>query len=140
MSTRCVINFTYKQEIEAKVYRHGDGYPDGEHGVPADLERFFKAVEKDTKDTRFTDPTYLAAKFVVWQAGELARKYEADPKSGKYRWKKNKRLDFLGVGVVMADPGDIEWVYTVDCSASRDALTPGGLTSKGRPAVSWKEA
>lgn len=136
MSTRCVINFTSGKEIEAKVYRHSDGYPDGPHGVPADLKRFFAAVEKDTADTRYSDPNYLAAKFVVWQAGECARSY--DGKTG--RWKKAKRLNFLGVGVCMTDPGDIEWVYTVDCTVSRDVLTPAGLTAKGRPSVTWKEA
>lgn len=99
MSTRCTINFMYgENEIAAKIYRHSDGYPDTEHGVPADLDRFFKDVQAQTKDTRFSDPSYLAAKYVVWQAAQYAG---------------DNPLDFLSVGVCMKDPGDIEYTYFV---------------------------
>lgn len=107
MSTRCTINFTYGRptDIAAKIYRHSDGYPgtvDGtEYGVLADLQTFFKTVKEQTNDTRFMDPTYLAAKFVVWQAGEFSR-------SGK-------PLDFLSLGVCQKDPGDIAYTYFVNC-------------------------
>ena len=103
MSTRCTIHFKRAPSARAMaiIYRHSDGYPDGNNGVLSDLRRFFADVERQTKDTRFNNPSYLAAKFVVWQAGENAI---ARP------------LDFLGVGVVATDPGDIEYRYIVTCA------------------------
>lgn len=127
MSTRCVINFTFDGNVEAKVYRHSDGYPDGPNGVPADLAKFFVEVEKHTPDHRFDDPSYLAARFVVWQADRLAKTYD----SSKRGYTKNKRLNFLGVGIVMENPGDIEYEYTVACSTH---------DQNGRPIVSVSEA
>jgi len=101
MSTRCCIHFHANGNAmpSSIVYRHSDGYPED---VLPDLDRFFSEVENQTTDTRFGDPSYLAAKFVVWQAGERA--YPAKP------------LAFLGVGVVLADPGDIEYRYHLECS------------------------
>jgi hypothetical protein len=119
MSTRCVINFTYGPST-AKVYRGSDGYPDGKHGMIAELARFFKAVEKATRDRRFNDPSYLAAKFIVWQAHRRAVTW--DIMANKYR--RNHRLDFIGVGVVDEDPGDIEYVYFVDCQNHDQAGRP----------------
>lgn len=118
MSTRCTLHFHGYGTMEdrAIVYRHCDGYPDGPHGVPADLERFFAEVESQTNDTRFGDPCYLAAKYVVWQAGENARG--------------SKPLDFLSVGIMMQDPFDIEYRYHINCS---------GAPRTGRPEVTWEE-
>jgi hypothetical protein len=115
MSTRCNIHFTDSRGgVEANIYRHSDGYPDG---VLPDLDRFFAAVEAQTSDTRFNDPSYLAAKFVVWQAGEYA--HGGQP------------LDFISLGIMGADAGDGEFVYTVTCS---DGYPPK------RPAVTYREA
>jgi len=110
MSTRCTVHFHYRdnQEPEAIVYRHSDGYPNSQHGVPASLERFFTDVETQTKDTRFNDPTYLAAKYVVWQANE----YSGD-----------EMLDFLSVGVMQSDPGDIEYRYHIWCNSDKPNVT-----------------
>ena len=123
MSTRCSIHFTYPDstQVQANVYRHSDGYPDG---VLPDLEQFFADVEAQTEDTRFGDPTDLAAKFVVWQAGQMAELAAKDryPTPGEV-----KPLDFLSVGVQITDPGDIEYVYTVECGGS------------GRPKVTYRE-
>jgi len=124
MSTRCIINFCSGKQIEAKVYRHHDGYPDGHNGVLHSLQRFFAQVERDTSDTRFNDPTYLAAKYVVWQARENAVSY--DFSAGKPKAKRSKRLDFLGVGIVMRNPDDLAYVYRVDCRVHDE---------KGRPIV-----
>lgn len=112
MSTRCVINFCWGGEIFAKVYRHADGYPDG---VVPDLARFFADVEAQTADTRFGDPSYLAAKFVVWQADRQHDSANA--------------LDFLGVGVILEDPGDIRFRWFLDCHNRVD----------GRPSISYEE-
>ena len=99
MSTRATVHFQQNGRDEAIVYRHYDGYP-GANGLESDLKRFFKDVEAQTSDTRFDDPSYLAAKFVVWQAAQYA---------------KTEKLDFLGVGVVLEDPGDIEYRYILAC-------------------------
>ncbi len=104
MSTRCVINFTVGGDIEAKIYRQCDGYPDA---VLPDMAQFFSDVKNSVLrgDRRFDDPSYLAAKFVVWQTLQYAET--------------NHPLSVTGVGVVAEDPGDIEYRYFVDCA---DAL------------------
>jgi hypothetical protein len=118
MSTRAIIRFGYgKGEPDATIYRHCDGYPDGENGVPAGLARFFADVKAQTTDTRFADPAYLAAKYVVWQAGQNAR----DPA---------KPLDFLSVGVVNGSWADYAYAYDVNC---------GTLDADGSPSVTWND-
>lgn len=98
MSTRCNIHFDQEGETIANIYRHSDGYPEA---VLPDLQEFFAAVQEQTLDTRFSDPSYLAAKFVVWQAERFSR-------SGR-------PLNFLSLGIVNEDAKDGEWVYTVHC-------------------------
>lgn len=110
MSTRATIHFQSNGKTEAIVYRHSDGYPEGVHGVPAGLKTFFKTVKAHTKDTRFDDACYLAAKFVVWQAEQNEGHY-----AGPQGKESGGRLDFLGVGICMEDPGDIEYRYKVAC-------------------------
>ena len=99
MSTRATVHFNYGKDTVAIVYRHSDGYPEG---LGVDLKEFFNEVKKQTDDPRFSDPSYLAAKFVVWQAAQYSKK---------------DSLAFLGVGIVMEDPGDIEYRYFVDCNS-----------------------
>ena len=112
MSTRCTIHLHSRGSTEptAIVYRHSDGYPGA---ILPDLDQFFSDVESQTKDTRFNDPSYLAAKFVVWQANRYAYHYDFS-REGAVR-KKSAMLDFLSVGIVMRDPGDIEFRYHIWC-------------------------
>ena len=121
MSTRCIINFGVGSSIDAKVYRHSDGYPDG---ILPDLKKFFKDVMAQTKDTWFDDPSYLAAKFVVWQASLYAQKLD-----DKFQYVPAEMLDFTGVGICQENPGDIDYEYFVDC---------GHMDAKGRPTVTHK--
>ena len=103
MSTCATVHFVAKgsSEPRAIIYRHCDGYPEG---LGEDLKLFLADVQAQTPgDTRFNDPSYLAAKFVVWQAEKYARD-------------KARPLAFLSVGVVMHDPGDIEYRYILTCS------------------------
>lgn len=124
MSTRCCINFCEGKTIFAKVYRHSDGYPEG---VKPDLQEFFETVEKQTKDTRFDDPTYLAAKYVVWQAIQYAGGYKMiGNEFTKVPASMDNYLDFLSVGVMLENPGDIEYEYFVNC---------GAKDKNGRPTV-----
>jgi hypothetical protein len=74
-----------------------------------DLIEFFKACAA-LSDSRLNDPTYLAAKYVVWLAGQFNKHYDAE----KVKFVKNKSpLEFLSVGVVMEDPDDIEYKYVI---------------------------
>lgn len=105
MSTRMTAHFRHGSpdkpvgKVSAIVYRHLDGYPDG---FLPDFEEFLDEVEKQApNDTRFNDPEYLAAKYVVWQAMQYG---------GGDRY-----LDFLSVGVTTQDPADIEYRYTIWC-------------------------
>ena len=98
MSTSATIHFQYGPDIapEAIIYLHYDGYP---NAVLPDLGRFFRAVQAQTDDTRFNDPAYLAAKFVVWQASEFT--------------KDKPNLDFTGIGIISDDQYDIDYRYHV---------------------------
>lgn len=108
-------------DVAARVYRHSDGYPEG-HGK--ELHEFFAAIEAQTRDTRYGDPSYLAAKLVVYLAREFASDY--DPERGEFvSHAETRPLDFLSVGVCQHDPGDIEYVYVIDCGtrAERPRVT-----------------
>ena len=111
MSTRCMIHFTEDGVVEVNIYRHFDGYPDSKNGVLADLKKFFKDVKSQTDDTRFDDASYLAAKFVVWQAHQNIQPYTHDEQP-------KEMLDFLGLGIAKEDHADVEYIYTVECNAS----------------------
>jgi hypothetical protein len=125
VSTRCTFHFETKVKdqtvTDAIVYQHSDGYPEG---VLPELEEFFATVEAEASDTRYTDPSYLAAKFVVWLAREFTKPttWAPDRKQGS--------LDFLSVGICQRDPGDIEYRYHLDCS-----YREGG----GRPVVTHED-
>lgn len=143
MSTRSTTHFSYGDESFAIVYRHPDGYPEG-HGT--DLYKFLNDVKKQTEDTRFNDPSYLAAKLVVWLADQFAQKplthdeawecgqhvADAWENAKPISWDKDRRyvkindLDFISVGIVLEDPGDIEYRYKVDS---------GNLDKNGFPEI-----
>lgn len=103
-------------DITGTVYKHWDGYP--ESMVP--LFRSFLHRVGHLGDTRFTDPSYLAAKWVVFLAEMYAERY--DSTTGKTT-KNDDPLDFLSVGIVNVEPGDIEFRYYVDCTI-READAP----------------
>ena len=125
MSTRCNIHFVEDGDIVANIYRHSDGYPDGFHGVPAFMERFFTAVEEQCHgDNRFNCAEYLAVKFIVFNVAEIQRPHREMGKTPG-------PLDFLSLGVTNQDHGDIEFVYTVECDK---------LDAEGRPTVTWEAA
>lgn len=104
MSTRAVIDFTGNLEVDpgAAVYNHWDGYP--ENILPL-LDKFFDAVTEQTDDTRFDDPSMLAARFVVYLAGT-------------YTDDSSKPLDFLSVRLEASgvDVGQ-EYSYRVLCDS-----------------------
>jgi hypothetical protein len=112
MSTRCQVAFCHgtndHERKDALVYVHSDGYPEG---VGKDLLRFFEEVKAVTKDTRFDDPEFLAARFVAWKTLEYAAKgygYKGDAKSP---------LNQTGIGVSQRYHYDIQYLYVVQCGS-----------------------
>ena len=110
MSTRAHVSFEYENGIDKKhleraalIYCHFDGYPEGPHGLGYRIQEFFKEVKKQTSDTRFKDPSYLAARFVVFLAKQYIQELD-------------KPLSFLGVGVCMKEQSDIDYLYRINCS------------------------
>ena len=101
---------------EAIIYVHGDGYPEG---AGKDLETFLKEVQKHVPDNRFHCPHYLAAKFVVWQAKQIRK----DNKSNHY-------LDFLSLGIMPQDAGDISYRYKIICNGIEGKALPKIITEK----------
>lgn len=114
MSTRSQVHFVHNGVTFANVYVHHDGYP--EHRIP-EIREFFNELLNYVPDTRFGDPEYLAAKYVVYKAVLDTM----DPSS--------HALDFLGVGVAREDHGDIEFIYCILCDDKDE---------KGRPVVRFK--
>lgn len=114
MSTRATVWFhdKGKETPEAIIYRHSDGYPEG---LGQDLKRFIREIDNNLKDKRFDDPSYLAAKWVVWDAMlHAALKAEYFKKYPDFSGQPHP-LNFLSVGICKKDPGDIEYRYHVIC-------------------------
>jgi len=111
MSTRCNIHFHGWDRTLSNIYRHSDGYPEG---VLPDLERFFTELAAATNDPRFDSAEQLAARYIVWQALELAVDYDFSGEKMK-KTPKACKFDFLGVSPCLEDHGDIEYTYKVDC-------------------------
>jgi hypothetical protein len=91
MATRGLYKF-YSTEKEYKdkkstatIYRHWDNYLEA-GGL--DLKEFLETLRDSDFDSRFTDSSYLASKFVVYLAREFANDWNDEP------------LDFLSVGIV----------------------------------------
>lgn len=112
-------------DTTATVYKHWDGYP--EAMVPM-FHEFLRRVGR-LGDTRFGDPSHLAAKWVVFLADHYNSRYDSttgrDVKNDSY-------LDFLSVGIVNHEPGDIEYRWYVDCT-----IREGDQPRIGYQVVDW---
>ena len=104
MSTHAMVNFCEYNEVIAKLYVHFDGYPSG---LGKDLIQFFNDVKNNVKDTRFSDPSYLASKFIIWQAIQ-------DMKIKQYQ--EPSYLNVSGPGIIVKDDTSVDFVYNIDCS------------------------
>ncbi len=92
MSTRCQIGFyepATKEltEFEALIYRHCDGYPDGESGVIADIQPI---LEDFNKYRGLDDIEYAAA----WLVAKL-------------------KTDYINIGISKDFHGDLEYFYAI---------------------------
>ncbi len=83
------------------------------------LEGFFEAVKAQCADTRFDDPSYLAAKFVVWRAS----RYGASEQKRSDAPEDFRPLNFLSVGIVPDETSyGPEWIVRVHPPAPGEAL------------------
>ena len=97
MSTRCMIEV---EGIKAKLYRHSDGYPDGQWGVLATLVPFVNKF----LEVRGWDPEYLLARI----AQDQMNGYDARVKE-RY----GDGVDVLGFGLDTSYHFDLEYIYWV---------------------------
>jgi len=116
MSTRSTTHFTDEGRTVAIIYRHSDGYPEG---AGTDILRFLNECGK-LNDPRFTDPSYLAAKYVVFLADMFNHSFQRNSKGVLKEVRNKSKLEFLSVGVLMEDPMDIEYRYVIDCGTLED--------------------
>jgi hypothetical protein len=84
------------------------------------------------KDHRFGDPSYLAARWVVFLSEMYAMTY--DPTKGGYV-PADDPLDFTWVGVVNTEPADIDYRYYVDCTEREMGVPP----RVGYQATEWDD-
>jgi len=119
MATRSTTHFTDRNDaVRAIIYRHWDGYP--ECAGVAILEFLDKVKANSPGDTRFSDPEYLAARYVAFLADQFST-HQVKTDNGEWVERRLPDLAFTSVGVCMEDPGDIEYRYTVKCGFSHDA-------------------
>lgn len=125
MSTRCQIGIYEKKEtdltnFEALLYRHSDGYPDGEHGVLAAIVPFCKFYHKARG---MNDTEYLAARLLQYLCNEYDKamsKYEQiTPKIDGLQY-----TGLLGNGISKVFHWDIEYFYAISPGLIRVYETP----------------
>ena len=109
MSTRAQIVVMRDETTmyDVKIYKHGDGYPDG---VLPTLEPFAKAFAAD----RGKDPEYMVPqiirRFAIDDAVEHAKRIADNPSEA--RWYEPTK-SFTGWGLSTYWHGDIEYLYKV---------------------------
>ena len=87
---------------EPLIYRHSDGYPEGEHGVIAFLKPFCETFI----NIRGFDDSYLAARLIQ----HMCNKYDS---SCSQHWEDLDTIQLLGHGIDNDIHGDIEYFYVV---------------------------
>ena len=118
MGARLVIAFCDGNKPAAYIYDHWGG--DNPKDARKTLKDFLDAVEAQCEgDTRFDNPQYLAAKYVVWRAaryaepaafGRLAESKEPQP------------LNFLSLGIMRNQNDiDMECLAHVHCKSAESA-------------------
>lgn len=102
-----------KSEVVACVYRHYDGYPDGESGVVHDLAEFVKWETGDPEARSVYDLEYASANWIFWNKIQHLKFY-------KELHTEEDLLDHckLGFGICPTTPehihGDVEYLYEFD--------------------------
>ena len=114
MSTRCQIKFISEGK-EVLIYRHSDGYPEGDFGVVNSISKFLKW------DSRGDDIEYIPANFIFFEKVNMALHFNENREvRGENPITLNNLLeeDYMQLGYGVCQPndyhGDIEFLYTVD--------------------------
>ena len=92
-------------EVIAQIYRHSDGYPDGQGGVIADLKKFVKWLTGDPQPRPIHDIEYASANWIYWNKKQMIEELELS--NG---WEK------LGYGITPIGRihGNEEYLYVFD--------------------------
>ena len=117
MSTRCQIEFKEisnylgrkKPIIERRtIYRHSDGYPDGECGIISDIKKFLQW-------DRGFDIEYTPSNFLYWDKVKTIQSLQNNPscKSKEEKQEIEDRWSKIGYGVCENDEfhGDLAYFY-----------------------------
>lgn len=103
----------------ATIYRFDDGQPEN---LGRDLVSFVAEVRTHVKDKRFTDPDYLASRWIVYEA----LRYHAESVAIEDNPKKFQRhyLDFLGCSIMSSeeDSEQVQFRYHVICDGKPTLL------------------
>ena len=129
-----MVHFVSGGEIESIIFRHTDGYPEG-NGT--DILRFLKECST-LKDTRFFDASILASRYVCWLAKrvftgstlyfdtetetlreghwvDFTKRGPNDPPLLPGPDLDHHFMDFLSIRVLLSDTSDSEYVYKIHC-------------------------
>lgn len=119
MSTRCQIGFYEAEEknlanFKVLIYRHSDGYPDGESGVVADVMPFLRWWKTERG---ISDFEYCSARLLQY----LCNKYDnyshvlfKNEANGTFESEKiGAFTGTLGHGISKGFHGDIDYLYAV---------------------------
>ena len=102
MSTRCQIMI---EGMKPTIYRHSDGYPDGEYGVIAAIKPFLKKFMA----LRGDDPEYMLARLLQHLTNL------ADTHDQEYAKENNYTpMPFLGYGISTGLHGDEDYYYIIN--------------------------
>ena len=131
MGTRCQIQFSFEEKHEGKtykdgevlIYRHSDGYPDGDSGVIETLKRFFKW------NSRNSDLEYMTANYILFEKLEMIQQMNYFAKESPSEFRKEVSIDDIlnpnqnqdeywhrSYGICQPNDihGDIAYFYNVD--------------------------
>ena len=126
MSTRCQIQI---EGEPIKIYKHCDGYPNGEHGVLATLQPFVDFFLAK----RGWDSEYLLAQivreFARADAADMVERLESE-EGDRYGFADMYRTTGWGLGLEYH--GDIEYLYTVKKDGRITVRSGGNLPREAR--------
>jgi hypothetical protein len=135
MSTRCVVT-VFEDDESYAIYRHSDGYPDGEHGVIAMLERVLPFA---WPLPRFEAADFAAAIVVAWKGGggDIYLTPRADNHGDlayRYEIRRSEHDSHLLVTVLTVDSADVWKVASTHFLPEAGPLGKLALTHKPKRA------
>lgn len=118
MSTRSQMRWIDCDEVVATIYRHSDGYPDGENGVIADLKKFIKWLTGGDQPRPIGDIEYASANWIYWNKKNTIEHLSGDCESDEEKKEIAERWEKIGFGICPNTDehihGDTEYLYEFD--------------------------